>query len=353
MIERLQNIIRQCGGSISYSDYMEEALYGEDSGYYMKNRAKIGKKGDFYTASNHSDFFARHFARLFSEWTKGSGIPPYFCEIGGGTGAFAKAFLNALPEFDVRLDSMISLEKSSYHSSLQEALKMEQLRELNQLPEGYKGVIFSNELYDAFPVDVIQKKNGTLWEVRVALDNAGKLKEKMVPLSNPLIKDYLTWLNLSLKEGYRYEVPLHMLSFMEKINAKTDSAIIIMIDYGYYNEELMNEVHKEGSLRGYYQHVMVNDPLMHPYNMDLTVHIHFDAYKKKAEEKGWEILYEGRQNDFLWKTGFADYLIDCSGQDPFSIESRHNRAISSLLAGNGLSQAFHVFIHGKNLTVPI
>lgn len=350
MMERLQNMIAQSGGSISYSEFMEEVLYGEDTGYYMNDMAKIGKEGDFVTASNHSELFARHFVRLFAEWTKGSGIPPHFCEIGGGTGAFAKTFLESVSAFSAHIDTYYALEKSAYHSSLHESLKVQQLE---QLPMGFQGVIFSNELYDAFPVYVIEKNNGTLSEIRVGLDKAGRLKEVKVPLSNPLIDDYVAWLNLPLIEGHRYEIPLQMLSFMEEMNGRANSAIIIMIEYGYYNEELKDVIYKEGSLRGYYQHTMVKNPLLHPYKMDLTTHIHFDAYKKKAEELGWKILYEGRQNEFLWKTGFADYLINGSGSNPFSKESKQNRAISSLLAGDGMSQAFHVFIHGKNLTVPI
>ena len=34
--------------SISYSTYMNLALYAEEHGYYMKEREKIGRQGDFY-----------------------------------------------------------------------------------------------------------------------------------------------------------------------------------------------------------------------------------------------------------------------------------------------------------------
>lgn len=34
--------------SISYSTYMKLALYAEEHGYYMKEREKIGRQGDFF-----------------------------------------------------------------------------------------------------------------------------------------------------------------------------------------------------------------------------------------------------------------------------------------------------------------
>ncbi len=34
--------------SISYSTYMNLALYAEEHGYYMKEREKIGRQGDFF-----------------------------------------------------------------------------------------------------------------------------------------------------------------------------------------------------------------------------------------------------------------------------------------------------------------
>ena len=50
--------------SISYSTYMNLVLYTEGHGYYMKEREKIGRQGDFFTSSNVSSVFAKTFAKL-------------------------------------------------------------------------------------------------------------------------------------------------------------------------------------------------------------------------------------------------------------------------------------------------
>lgn len=52
-------------GRISYADYMRLALYDERCGYYMSERTKIGKDGDFFTNSYVSDLFGKLFASFF------------------------------------------------------------------------------------------------------------------------------------------------------------------------------------------------------------------------------------------------------------------------------------------------
>lgn len=39
--------------SISYSTYMKLALYAEEHGYYMKEREKIGRQGDFLQVATY------------------------------------------------------------------------------------------------------------------------------------------------------------------------------------------------------------------------------------------------------------------------------------------------------------
>ena len=39
--------------SISYSTYMNLALYAEEYGYYMKEREKIGRQGDFLQVATY------------------------------------------------------------------------------------------------------------------------------------------------------------------------------------------------------------------------------------------------------------------------------------------------------------
>ncbi|WP_371932001.1 SAM-dependent methyltransferase [Mesobacillus subterraneus] len=177
---------------ISYAEYMEQALYHPEEGYYIKERQKIGKEGDFYTSSNVSDVYGKLIGKWFAKHSRKLGLPPSVCEVGAGNGRFARAFIQGWNELnDERLTYSI-IEASPYHRKLQEA-ELKGLEEVKILyastfaDTGMKqGLIFSNELFDAFPVHVVEKSEGIVREVFVGLDY-GCLKEIMVPVKDERI----------------------------------------------------------------------------------------------------------------------------------------------------------------------
>ena len=74
---------------------------------------------------------------------------------------------------------------------------------------------FSNELFDAFPVEVIEKRNGILYEVRVTYTEEGNL-QKYVGRYIKRIGRYLLKYNIHLAEGQRFEVPIAMEEFIKR-----------------------------------------------------------------------------------------------------------------------------------------
>lgn len=53
-----------------------------------------------------------------------------------------------------------------------------------------KGFFFSNELFDAFPVEVIEKRNGILYEVRVTYTEEGNLQKYVGRYIKELVDTY-------------------------------------------------------------------------------------------------------------------------------------------------------------------
>ncbi|MFC0269986.1 class I SAM-dependent methyltransferase [Metabacillus herbersteinensis] len=350
--------IIQCGGSITYSDYIDLVLYDPEHGYYTKNQNKIGPKGDFYTSSSVSDCFAKVFARRFISLVEQSLIEPAFCEIGGGTGKFLSSFLSEWKKQSPKTYEILEvtvIDKSPFHLELQRensGLKSIQfLERLEELEASFNGIFFSNELFDALPVHVIEKRNGELFEVWIEIGEKDTVVEQCLPLANEEIKNYLIWQKLQINEGQRIEIPLKMLELLDVIDQKIKSGLIITVDYGYTNEEWSHPVHHNGSLRGYYKHRMIQDPLQHPFNMDLTTHIHLDAYRSKASLFTWELIVNEKQDEFLVNAGVLDLLQDTNNRDPFSPQSKQNRSIRSLIMSGGLSSAFDVMIHSKGVSV--
>ena len=88
-------------------------------------------------------------------------------------------------------------------------------RDFDEL-KSFKGLIFSNELFDALPVHVIKKQQGQLFEMMITMEE-DELIEKAVPLVNDQIIRFLEEYQIHIVEGYRMEIPLQMEGMISRI----------------------------------------------------------------------------------------------------------------------------------------
>ena len=342
---------------ISYYDYMKIVLYHPQKGYYMKDREKIGKKGDFITSSNFSDIYGRLVAKWYLKKVgEIAGLEPNVCEIGAGNGRFAAAFIDEWKKRTSLPLTYIIVEQSLYHRELQKEVLTfnEHIRQVETLEElaPFNGLVFSNELFDALPVHVVEKHDGRLFEVMVAYDQ-GKLVERRVPLTNKNILSFINDSGLKLQERQRIEIPLAMEEMIARISKMLHQGLVLTVDYGYTNEEWMHPLRRPGSLRGYFKHRQVDNCLLYPGEMDITSHVHFDSFILQGEKRGLRFVEKLRQDEFFLKIGILEELQEHTDPDPFSPVSRRNRAIKTLLLPGGISSHFHVILQKKNLDVRI
>lgn len=340
---------------ISYHDYMEAVLYTPILGYYMREKEKIGINGDFYTSSNIGDVFGRTLARWFVFLIKESGLPPNIVEIGAGNGKLAYDILGYIKEEEPVLwegFTYILVDSSPYHRDLQQR-RIQSCKQvifaatLEECPQ-INGILFSNELFDALPVHIIEKNKGKLVEIFIAY-NEEKLVEIKEPLESHQIVSYLEKHNISLNENQRYEVPLKMVKEYENIASHLQSGILVTIDYGYTEQEWKKAAHHQGSLRGFFQHKMVETILEHPGEMDLTTHIHFDTLINLGKNMNVSTRGLLRQNEFLQSGGILEELKDHADTNPFSELAKRNRAIRNLIIPGGHSEYYRVLLQTKNL----
>ncbi|MDQ0218321.1 class I SAM-dependent methyltransferase [Peribacillus cavernae] len=341
---------------ITYSEYINSLLYTADTGYYMNNKEKIGKQGDFYTTSNLSDAFGCTLARWLLHVIHEYSIPPVLCEIGGGTGRLAQSILTYIKNNDPAIYNILQysiVDISPFQrqkqiaalSGFDNVLFIETLASLPVM----RGIIFSNELFDALPVHVIEEKQGMLFEVMIT-EKEGKLAEVFEPLENLEILRFLQQQNISLNEGQRFEVPLEMVSYLESIAGHLQEGFLVTIDYGYTNNQWMEAAHKKGSLRGYFNHQMIENVLLYPAQMDITSHIHFDALTHYGAEFGLKSEELLGQQEFLLQAGILEELRDHSGADPFSETAKRNRAIRDLVVPGGISSYFRVLLQSRGIS---
>lgn len=346
-------------GSISYSDFMSLALYDYNDGYYMKDRKKIGKEGDFYTNSNVHSVFGKVLARIFVQLVQKDILPPTICEIGAGTGRLACFILNEWEKIDPITYAELQyhiIEMSPYHrrEQLSTIQKIEKVRQYGSIDEmcstigKFTGFVLSNELFDAFPVDVVQRKGNEIYEARVSVEDDA-LTEVLIPSEREELLDWLRENSISLRNGQRMEIPIAMNQWLEQSKDWLQKGLMLTIDYGYTKEEWMEPIHREGSLRGFYKHQMIRDPLLHPGDMDLTTHIHLDTLIEKGEQVDLTLLAMLKQYQFLLRGGILEYLQEHYDPNPFSEVSKQNRAIRNLLLDDGISASFTVVIQTKEL----
>lgn len=347
-----KQILNSPQGMITYADFIETALYHPEQGYYMKGEEKIGRAGDFYTTSNISGLYGTMIAKWYSQIVLKYGLPAVVCEIGAGTGAFAQSFINEWNK-TMSIPLMYTLvEASPYHRKLQqERIELNQhIRQLESLDKvkPYEGLLFSNELFDALPVHLIQKKNHKLYEVMITVEES-QITEKLVLLQDERILNFLHTEGLELNEGQRMEIPISMVSLIHSLSNVLVKGIVLTVDYGYTNEEWMDPAHKNGSLRGYRKHKMMEDVLKDPGNMDITSHVHFDALIKIGENAGFSYIEKLRQDEFFLAIGILKELQENYDHNPFSELSKRNRAIRSLIMPSGISPSFQVILQHKGM----
>lgn len=360
MTNIVYKLLAQTDPPWSYAEYIKTALYNADTGYYMKEKTKLGKAGDFYTSNHVHPVFARTFARFFADVFKKEELTPVIFEAGGGDGSFASNvlsyFKDEVPELYEDIIYIIA-DASPYHRSTLNKISeaygekvqiVSSAASARNLVPDFSGIIFSNELIDALPVHSVVQGKEELLEAVVLPGEEALLKEELRACKNDEIISWIKDYGPELPEGFRTEVNLEMKKLLKEFAGWQKRGLLVTVDYGYTNEQLIQPERREGSLRGYHKHQLVDNPLDMPGEMDITSHVQWDAFIKIGEDAGYSIIYHNNQDKFLVNGGLFKFLQEVRDPHPFSDSFRQNRAIQSLVQPGGISSAFQVNILGKN-----
>jgi SAM-dependent MidA family methyltransferase len=346
--------------AISFQQFMELCLYTPEVGYYTGTRAKVGKKGDFYTSSAVGGLLGELLAGYMAKKLMEKASEVYeIVEWGGGTGQFALQILDKLakdfPDFYQRLH-FVEIERSDYHRELQKAKLDKHLGVVSfWSPEQWKEFgrrshtfIFSNELLDAFPVHRVRYKNGQLYELYVGWDETkAGFYECEIKCDSLQVLDYLEQEAIALHEGQMAEINLAAdLWLTELANWLTDGHIAT-IDYGDIAEEIYAKHRMNGTLLCYKDHQAYDNPYVFIGEQDITAHINFSACIRSGLKGGMQEWKLQTQKDFLVQEGILELLQNDASRDPFSPIAKRNRAIRQLLLGDQMSELFKVLVQSK------
>lgn len=314
--------------SMTFADYMQHALYGP-AGYYASGRAHSGAAGDYFTAPNVGPALGMLLNAIFKNWQKMLKINDFeVIEAGAGEGHLG-SLLNEAFRYTAVERSPVRQEKLRYRNFS----VVSDVVDLVSRPRS--GVLFGNELLDAFPVHRVRIKNGGLEELYLDVD--GKPFWKLP--STPKLQAYFDRLNISLPEDYETEVNLAMADWFRSAAQALKQGLVVLIDYGRPAHEYYAPERNNGTLRGFVGHQVV-DPLLRRGDFDLTADVDFTSAALDAKAAGFTPLAFMEMGSFLLE-GAA--LLPAQEPAP--------KGLKMLLHPDGMGSQFQVLVLGKNVAL--
>jgi SAM-dependent MidA family methyltransferase len=356
--ERLRQRIQR-EGPISFCSWMNAALYDETEGYYCRAGQRWGRAGDYRTSPERSVLFAATFARYFVKLYREVDSPPewFLVELGAGAGDFAE---NVLDTLQLRAPDVFAVTKYVIDESSPDSqsrardrlarfgaqVQFAQLETLGAVPVG---VVFSNELLDAFPVHRVTLQQGRLLEFFVDATSAGTFEWKLLEPATGRLEQYLAANDVQLIEGQIAEVNLEMESWLQRASRKLKSGHLVTVDYGAEANELYSPAaHPSGTLRGFKQHQITGDVLSNPGEQDMTSSVNWTQVMRIGEQLGLENVEFARQDQFLLREGLLEELEQRVADSRDEAERLALRtSVREMILPHGMAASFQVLVQRK------
>ena len=351
--DAIREEIRQ-SGAIPFARFMELALYCPETGYYETNKDNVGRRGDFITSVSTGSLFGELLAFQFAEWlteVRSAECGVRIIEAGAHDGKLAADILNWLQLHRPKLFSEIEyviIEPSTRRQVWQrETLKsFSNVRWVSGFNdstiERFNGVIFSNELLDAFPVhrhgwDAKQNK---WFEWGVALDGE---KFSWAKLQNAECRMQNAELEAVLPDNYTIETSPAAENWWRQAAGILAHGKLVAIDYGFTTAEQFSPARTRGTLRAYHRHQVTDDLLAQPGEQDLTAHVNFSAIQTAGELAGLKTEDYCTQPQFLTRI-----LQKAVTEKSFaSLDSKQVRQFQTLTHPEHLGRAFRVLVQSR------
>ena len=329
LVTHLRSRIRN-EGPLSFRDFMEEALYHPEFGYYNSTRNPIGRQGDFYTSSDLDPIFGKLLARKFAQMASALGVSPEaftIVELGAGRGLLARQILEH-HHFPYRILERSAAMRERQRGSLQGF----EVEWLEALPAGITGCVFSNEFFDALPVRRVICRNGALREIHVT----SEFSEVEGDLQEPL--------DITLLEGQLADINTDARQWIKRIGASLDRGYHLAIDYGYQDREFY--ARPRGTLMCYWRHQAVEDPYLRIGEQDITAHVNFSDLIREGAAVGLTTEEFKTQMDFLVQLGVLKELEALMPADTAEAIQRV-MAVKKLVLPGGMGERFKVLVQRK------
>lgn len=310
---------------------MDFCLYDPAQGYYTTKKKIFGPEGDYYTSPYTHPLFAHSLADAFASYFELLGRPQPFdlVELGAGEGILSKDILAHLEIAHPIVFDQVRYQAVEIHRP--------------SLPSKIRGVVFSNEFFDALPVHRVRVRGSELREIYVQFNQ--QISEQEGEISDPRILDYMKLGFRRWKDNYQYEVNLRLVETLEKLEESFESGFLLTADFGYEWKEYEAIDPSCGTLMCYHRHQTSLDPYVNIGEQDMTAHVNFDVMSKVGSRLGWRNQPLKTQRIFMMEWGLKERLLEEEQRGLLNPGRLGDRLqIKTLLQPGGISDTMKVLV---------
>jgi SAM-dependent MidA family methyltransferase len=377
--EHIREEILKCG-TISFARFMELALYCPETGYYERNQDNVGRGGDFITSVSTGSLFGELLAFQFAGWLeelkqfkiKNSKLK--IIEAGAHDGKLAADILNWLQIHRPKLFSELEYgiiepsparqawQKQTLKNFIRQVRWFDSLEDLKLKTQNSKlpGVLFSNELLDAFPIHRYgwdaRAKNWFEWGVTLAGEkfiwsrltrppssDSGAASHESRATQPSASFNLPSSLLAVLPDGYTLEASPAAENWWREAAGILTHGKLVAVDYGFTADELISPARPNGTLRAYHRHRVSDDLLANPGEQDLTAHVNFSTIQTAGETVGLQTENFCTQPQFLTRI-----LAQAVSEKTFTtLDAKQVRQFQTLTHPEHLGRAFRVLVQAR------
>lgn len=344
-------------GAIPFVEFMHQALYAPNLGYYSSGSQKFGRNGDFITAPELTPLFGQALANQCQQ-VLARLVSPILFEFGAGSGQLCVDILTRLERLNSLPCEYHILEVSGHLQDRQRQLissklphLVDKVKWLSQWPtQAFSGVVIANEVFDAMPAHRFLQTEAGLLESYITLTPADELQEVFKPCTNTRLAAHVHTALPRDIYPYQSEANLFMDDWFRQSYAMLDAGMVLIIDYGFPRHEYYHPDRATGTLMCHYRHLAHTNPLAHLGEQDITAHVDFTHVAEAADAAGFHVAGYTNQASFLLANGLLS-LIEGVVDERAKINSQ--QAVKQLLHPSEMGELFKVIALTKKIELAL
>jgi SAM-dependent MidA family methyltransferase len=217
---------------------------------------------------------------------------------------------------------------------------------LSELPKKFSGIVIANEVLDAMPAKRLMFSEGRFVELGVDyIDGQFQWSLFDEPYSG-----LMKMPTANFTEGYKTEINLQALAWIESLYGAMSDGVVLLIDYGMDRTEYFHPQRSEGTLRCYHKHKASDNPFENVGKQDITTSVNFSDIADQACTAGFEVLGYCNQAMFLLSLGIENYLLE---EKDSAKRIQLAQQIKQLVLPSAMGESFKVLALSKKQTVKL